>query len=175
MKDPSPFWTFSLTVYSDSAVQEECLCLQDHHGIDVNLLLFCAFVGAVHGAVLSPDDVRQAAGIVEAWHSSVVASLRAARRALKPFAAEPSPITSKAEALRTDVKAVELEAERLEQMMLQGWGAAQLDRWPRSPPAQAVAHNLLALFAIGGGSARELEPPRHLVTAALAAAGQRPG
>src|SRR6202000_1576818 len=49
----SRFWTFSLAVYADPAVQRECLALQDDHGVDVNLLLFCAFVGAVHGVALS--------------------------------------------------------------------------------------------------------------------------
>ena len=34
----SPFWNFSLAVYRASAVQDECLDLQDQFGRDVNLV-----------------------------------------------------------------------------------------------------------------------------------------
>jgi uncharacterized protein (TIGR02444 family) len=42
----SPFLLFSLSVYGSLGVQKECAELQDSFGIDVNLLLFCAFVDA---------------------------------------------------------------------------------------------------------------------------------
>jgi len=78
-----PFWNFSLAVYGASAVQDECLSLQDQFGLDVNLVLFCAFVGAVHGVALTCGDVAAARQEVAQWHDDIVRPLRAARRNLK--------------------------------------------------------------------------------------------
>ena len=58
----SPLWRFSLAVYADATVRQECLELQDEYGVDINLVLFCAFAGAVHGVVLSDRVMREAAG-----------------------------------------------------------------------------------------------------------------
>lgn len=169
-KDQSRFWSFSLTVYSKPDVQKECLDLQDRHAIDVNLILFCAFAGAVHGAVLPDDALKQAAGLVGGWHKDVVINLREARRALKPFATGSSSVASAAGALRNSVKAMELEAERLEQMLLEEWSASRLSAWPRMQAVEATAANIRALLAVGAGSAAEPELPENLVAAAVAAA-----
>lgn len=168
--DRSRFWSFSLIVYGRSAVQRECLDLQDRHGVDVNLLLFCAFVGAVHGAVLPADDLKQAAGLVGEWHGKVVINLREARRALKPFAMGTSTMAAAAGAMRDNVKAMELEAERIEQTMLEHWSTARLGSWPRTQPVEAVTANIRALLALGAGSASAPELPHHLIAAAVAAA-----
>jgi uncharacterized protein (TIGR02444 family) len=117
-EDESRFWTFSLTVYGDPVVQKECLDLQDECGTDVNMLLFCAFVGAVYGAVLSDQAMKEACEFVGAWRHEVVIRLREARRALNAFATT-SPIASPAARLRTGVKALELEAEHIEQTLLE--------------------------------------------------------
>ena len=169
-EDTSPFWRFSLTVYGDPGVQTECLDLQDHCGIDVNLLLFCAFIGAVYGVVLPDRDMKAAAGLVCAWHQDVVGSLRRARRTLKPIATDASPNLSLAAKLRADVMASELEAERIEQMMLERWSKTRIEGWARRRPADAVADNIRTLLSTCGGSARQPELPRHLLAAALAAA-----
>ena len=154
------FWAFSLLVYGNAGVQAECLDLQDGYGIDVNLLLLCAYVGAVHGAILSESELRQAASVVAEWHRSIVKRLRDARRALKPFAVDPSPIVSVAATLRTSVNASELEAERIEQMMLEGWATSRIASLPRARPTEAVTANIHALFAICDGSAQRAEPAR---------------
>jgi uncharacterized protein (TIGR02444 family) len=167
----SRFWRFSLAVYADAAVQRECLTLQDEHGVDVNMLLFCAFAGAAHGVVLSEGAMREAADMVGAWHKDVVGTLRAARRALKPVAAEPGPLNVPVAALRSRVKELELDAERLEQAMLEHWAAAQIGLWPRARPANAVVDNVRTLLAM---SVQKPEPPtlpEHLIAAALTVAG----
>jgi len=79
----SPFWNFSLAVYGANAVQDECLNLQDQFGLDVNLVLLCAFLGAVHGVALTFDDIASARQEVQQWHEHVVRPLRATRRHLK--------------------------------------------------------------------------------------------
>jgi uncharacterized protein (TIGR02444 family) len=165
------FWTFSLAVYRDPAVQQECLALQDRHGIDVNLLLLCAFAGAVHGALLSAEDVKQAEDAVAHWQHDIVTSLRGVRRALKPLAEEKVQLGPQAAALRESVKAAELEAEHIEQQMLERWVTARLAAWPRGEPAAAVTANIRALFA-ATATPQPQGLPAHLIAAALAAAGR---
>lgn len=75
-------WDFSIAVYAAAGVADDYLGLQDRRGIDVNLLLFCGYMGA-GGALLSQDDLRQVSGLVRPWHEDVVKPLRTARRALK--------------------------------------------------------------------------------------------
>ena len=166
----SAFWTFSLTVYADPGVQKECLDLQDHYGVDVNLLLFCAYLGAVHGVVPSDAQIRQVADVVAVWHERVIGRLREARRALKPFATETSQIASIAMALRMRVKDTELEAERVEQIMLEEWGTAHVQDCERAQPSAAVTANIRTLLAMNHGCAGKPNLPNRLIAAALATA-----
>jgi len=72
----SPFWNFSLAVYRASAVQDECLDLQDQFGLDVNLVLLCAFLGAGHGVALTSEDIASARQEVRHWHEQIVFDIR---------------------------------------------------------------------------------------------------
>jgi uncharacterized protein (TIGR02444 family) len=166
----SEFWAFSRVVYDSPGVQQECLSLQDEHGIDVNLLLFCAFIGAMHAAVLSDQAMKEAVTAVGEWHKNVVGRLRAVRRALKPLTMEGSPLASLAVRLRTGVKALELDAERIEQTKLEHWSAPRLATWRRARPADAIVDNVHTLLEISAASGRRPQLPDHLIVAALAAA-----
>jgi uncharacterized protein (TIGR02444 family) len=146
-----PFWNFSLAVYGAGAVQDECLKLQDQFGLDVNLVLLCAFLGAVHGATVTPDDVAAARREVRAWQDDVVHKLRAARRSLKTIGLAPdTKVADAATKLRTLVKAAELEAEHIEQTMLERWAMARLAGRPRGAAPDAVLANLQVLTAAYG-------------------------
>lgn len=117
----SPFWKFSLAVYGTPGVPDACLRLQDQSGADVNVVLYLLWL-AVQGRELSEAQVRQAADSVDSWRAGVVVPLRTARRALKE---PPALLVSEAAAtLRNKVKALELEAERLQQEALYGRGDA---------------------------------------------------
>lgn len=142
----SAFWTFSLAVYGDAAVQRECLDLQDRYGVNVNLLLLCAFVGAVHAKVLSSADVRQAEDVVRGWHSKVVDSLRTARRAIKSFSDDATPIGLNR--IYSSIKEQEFEAERLEQLMLEHWSGSHLHARPKEKSRVAAAENIKSLFDV---------------------------
>src|SRR5262252_1329846 len=109
----SPLWRFSLAVYRGAGVPEECLDVQERFGIDVNLLMLCAYIGVVEGAVLSPSDVADALEASGAWHGSVVKALRQVRRTLKPWGTGEGPFANRVEALRIKVKGAELEAEQI--------------------------------------------------------------
>ena len=112
--DQTPFWRFSGEVYGRPGVAEACLALQDRHGLDVNLLLFCAWAGSC-GRLLDGGDLGLLWLAVRPWQDEVVAPLRSARRWLKQQVSLPEDL---GEAFREEVKAMELQAEMMEQMML---------------------------------------------------------
>jgi uncharacterized protein (TIGR02444 family) len=163
----SLFWNFSIAVYRSSEVQDECLRLQDEFRLDVNLILLCAFLGAVHGVALSAGDIASARQEIGQWHEDIVRPLRSARRALKTIDVADAEAAME---LRTQVKAAELEAERIEQMTLQRWADARLKTWPRAKPADAALDNLQALLSAYGIGAERLDAAQampHLIAAAL--------
>jgi uncharacterized protein (TIGR02444 family) len=170
--EKSEFWAFSRVVYDNPTVRVECLRLQDEHGINVNLLLFCAFIGAEHSAVLSDQAMKDAVTTVVEWHKNVVGRLREVRRALKPLTMVRSPTASLAARLRTGVKALELDAERIEQRRLERWSVARIATWRRARPPDAIVDNVRTLLELSAGSGPRPEFPNHLIVAALAAAGR---
>src|SRR5262245_16737507 len=111
---PSQLWSFSLDLYRRPGAAEACLALQDRHGIDVNLLLAGLYAGK-GGIGLDAEAWALLEGTVGAYHREVVRPLRAARRALKPLEGGAGP----ARQLRSAVKAAELDAEHLEQLMIE--------------------------------------------------------
>ncbi|NVO13246.1 MAG: TIGR02444 family protein [Rhodoplanes sp.] len=137
----SPFWRFSLATYRKSGVAEACLALQDGLGVDVNVLLFVLWLGA-QGRRL--DDVEMQFVLDEAagWAGEVVVPLRTVRRRLKDDA--PLVATEAAQAFRTQVKRLELEAERLEQEALFGL-AGRIAGGERTSPEVAIRANVDAL------------------------------
>jgi len=166
----SPFWNFSLAVYRASAVQDECLDLQDQFGLDVNLVLLCAFLGAVHGVALTSEDIASARRKAGPWNEDIVKTLRVARRRLKTIELKDAEAAKAAAQLRSQVKAAELESERIEQAMLEQWAAARLAAWPRGNARDAVPANLQALLAAYGIGPERLiaaHAMKHLIAAAL--------
>ena len=143
----SPFWNFSIAVYGASAVQDECLNLQDQLGLDVNLILLCSFIGAGHGVALTSNDIASARQVVGQWNEDIVKPLRTARRHLKTIELRDAAAMQAARQLRAQVKAAELESERIEQMMLEQWANARLAAWPRGKFRDAIVANLQALLA----------------------------
>ena len=112
---PSPFWTFSLAVYGREGVPPACLVLQDSGGADVNVVLYALFLGR-SGRAIDAATAGRIAATIEPWRAGIVAVLRTARRALKE---PPGPFEGPAvDHLRKNVKAAELEAERIQQEML---------------------------------------------------------
>jgi uncharacterized protein (TIGR02444 family) len=108
----SPFWRFSLRFYRLPKVANACIALQEEAGIDVNLLMFLLWQ-ATHKRALSLIEVGELESRIGPWREATVIPLRSVRRALKSPPALVAPTT--AEAFRTRIKAIELEAERLQQ------------------------------------------------------------
>jgi len=164
----SLFWTFSIAVYAAGGVAEECLGLQERLELDVNLLLFAAYMGAVERVRLSPQDVEGANAAVAEWHAEIVRPLRAARRALKaPSQDDANPLHAANASLRLQVKRAELEAEKIEQAMLWHWSRDHLHDFQHD--AGALAGNLRGVLAHYGDA--DAPSPR-LIESALAYAAR---
>jgi uncharacterized protein (TIGR02444 family) len=112
------FWQFSLAVYMAPGAGDECLAVQEDYGVDVNVLLFCAWLAHARKVALTPQDVDAIRAEVGAWHEGAVKPLRGVRRYMKNVAGDDVA------ALRARVKAAELEAEQLEQAMLFSYAEA---------------------------------------------------
>ena len=111
-----PFWDFSLDVYMSEGVGAACLELQDAHELDVNILLFCMWVGASGRGALTADQMFAVTGAVEEWHHDVVRALRAVRVRMKGGVGDsPAELT---ESLRQRIQKAEIDCEHTEQLML---------------------------------------------------------
>jgi uncharacterized protein (TIGR02444 family) len=143
-------WDWTLRAYGQAGVPEACLALQDDHGQNTSLLLWAVWAEAADPMLLS-----RAADIARRWEALALTPIRDVRRALKP--AFEGVEAHEREALREDVKAVELRAERvlmesLEALTDEHGGAHALAAlqaasaaWGRPAPPDALAALAAAL------------------------------
>jgi uncharacterized protein (TIGR02444 family) len=144
--ETTPFWRFSLHFYRQSGVSDACIALQDDCGVDVNLLLFLFWL-ADDGQLLSADEVRKLDDKVRDWRNLTIIPIRDARRKLKGAQTLVDP--GKQEAFRNKVKAIELDAERLQQEALYAFTqSGPLGK--HAPPAAAARGNVSAYERIMG-------------------------
>jgi uncharacterized protein (TIGR02444 family) len=166
-------WAFALVIYAKPCVAEACLALQDEAGVDVMLLLTTAFAAVKHRLLLTPDEIRTLNEACRLWREQIVRPLRAIRSGLKTG---PQPAPSEAtEQFRSQVKALELAAEKLENKLL-------VECLPLRPPEKetvrpeqlrTVLENVVSVFAEGRGAApkaRHLSLIDTIVEAAIPAA-----
>jgi uncharacterized protein (TIGR02444 family) len=104
------FWDWALEAYARPGVEPACLALQDVHRQSVPYLLWAAWA-AREGRVLAATTLQDGAALAQVWTTASIGPLRAARRSLK--APVPGLADDEREAFRGQVKALELQAERL--------------------------------------------------------------
>ena len=126
-------WDWARTVYAADGVEEACLELQDTAGQNVCLLLWAGWCAA-EGRRADEDTLEAASDTARAWQETAIAPLRAVRRALKPRA--PDLEDGAREAVRTQVKTVELEAER--QLLTALEALAPAPSGPPRPPLDTL-------------------------------------
>ena len=108
-------WDFSLLHYALPGVAEACLQLQDGHGANVNLLLWCVWLEQ-RGLVLDEVRLRNAQQRIHSWDEHYVIPLRHLRRRMK---AEFGVADAAIEQLRNQIKQAELLAEKQLQLLLE--------------------------------------------------------
>jgi uncharacterized protein (TIGR02444 family) len=151
------FWRFSLAIYAQDEVAQECLALQDALNVDVNLLLFCAWTGT-RGVVLSKADIDAASDTVGAWQEKVVRPLRGVRRELRLLGNDQS--------FRPKVKEIELDAEQTEQATLFAyWQSIEKGR-ARTSAHDAIEQNIKEYIGISSGGTRGKVSASYLIAAA---------
>ena len=136
---PSAFWDFSVRFYAQPGVAAACLDLQDQAGADVNVVLYLFFV-ATRSRQLDESTLATLDAAVAAWRDEVVRPLRTARRHLKACAA---PFCGDVAAqLRSDIKRSELDAEHIQQQVLERLFPPSSTGTTASSPAAAVHASL---------------------------------
>lgn len=121
MRSPRPeleadSWAFALATYARPGVAEACLALQNELGVDVMLLLMATFAAVKHRILLAPDEINTLDASCRPWREQIVRRLRTIRTELKTGPAPaPGGVT---EPFRAQVKALELQAEKIENQLL---------------------------------------------------------
>ena len=159
----SPFWRFSLQFYRVPKVADACIALQEEAGVDVNLLLFLLWQ-ARQRRRLSTSDVAAVEAKIAPWRDATVIPLRSVRRSLKSPPALVEAAT--AEAFRNRIKAVELEAERLQQEAMFALAPVGTEG---SDPGDAARANVAAYEAM-----RAVRFPQEAAATVLAAFASMP-
>jgi uncharacterized protein (TIGR02444 family) len=146
-------WAFALAIYARPGVAEACLTLQNEAGVDVMLLLTTTFAAVKHRLLLTADESRTLDEACRPWRVQIVWPLRTLRTGLKTG---PQPAPSEAtEPFRSQVKALELAAEKLQNKLL-------VECLPLRPPEKetvrpeqlrTVLENVVSLFAEGRSTA----------------------
>ncbi len=162
----SAFWTFTLGVYGREGVRPSALHLQEARGADVNLLLYAMWRASLG---LPPFDNAHAAALasrVRAWREAVVEPLRAVRTGLRGGVAHVPG--DEAEGLRKRTLELEIEAERVEQAVIEAADPSARGRKAGAADPAAVAANLAAVMVLGDGplDAADVAALRALVAAA---------
>ena len=132
------FWNWSLAAYDRTEVRDAALTLQDRHGLNVNICLWCCWLaqeGRDASSVL-PDAIAR----LEPWSAEITQSIRNVRRRLKE--------SRRGERLYKAVLACELDAEHVEQDILFDLA----DRAPAASPTPATAAHALDAYARQSGA-----------------------
>jgi uncharacterized protein (TIGR02444 family) len=132
-------WTFATRVYANTDVARMALAVQDDHGVNVALMIFCVWCGR-DGILLREADITAASSAIEAWDRSVVQPLRQARRAAKAAARENAAIA----AFRRGVQDSETRAEQIALALLFAW---RNKAHPARGDAPAAGENIAAYLS----------------------------
>jgi len=142
----SAFWTWTLEFYRRPGVQPAVIRLQDARGADVNLLIYAAWSAALGLPVFDRERAAALADAVAAWRTTAIEPLRAVRTTLRAGVANVPE--EEAKALRGQVLKLEIEAERIEQAVIEAATPGAAGREAGEPRPDDVAANLAAVMAL---------------------------
>ena len=117
MKFPkSELWDYSTQTYRLPGVEKACLKLQDSVGADVNVILYCCWLGDKR-QLLKDQDLITLARSPSPWQNAILKPLRNARRMMKQhIIAMPAELLDQTISNMTEM---EINAERMEQQSLE--------------------------------------------------------
>jgi uncharacterized protein (TIGR02444 family) len=151
MTTPESFWNFAVRTYRCEGIPEACIALQDERGADVNVVLFCCWMGATRGE-FEDESFDRVLEFSRAWADHVVRPLRAVRTWMKfEGCPDPAMLVENCMNLRERIKKVELQAEQLQENVMQ----SIVDAIPGvtlgvAEQARAAMANLSRYFAAEG-------------------------
>lgn len=145
----------ALALYGREGVSGACLLLQQRTGLDVNVLLMAAWMGARRKRRLGTAEVARARALVADWHAEIVKPLRAIRQRLKSGPA-PAP-SEQTKQLRAKVQAIEISAELIELAQLQSLADELACGLPVADEAGNSADNMLHVAQIFAGRPADAE------------------
>ena len=111
-----PFWDFSYGIYGKDGVSPALIGFQDRHGMDVNMLFLCLWMGHSGRGVLDTAAMAQALAVSRGWNPEIVCGLRALRIRLRSGVAHVPKELS--DAVRRQILEIEIDCEHVEQMAL---------------------------------------------------------
>ena len=140
-------WDYSLAYYARDNVPQFLLALQDQYDLDVNLILLAIWAGAELGLLLKEEHFSKLDAAACEWRENVVKPLRTVRRAFKNFKTIEIP---RARDIRGGIKAAELDAEYVAQIMLTNKISDLTKVATTNKYADAVTANLNSYFKYAG-------------------------
>ena len=165
-REPTAFWRFSLATYGDPEVAAACLALQDLCSADVNLLLYCCWLGQ-SGRALDKRALRGALRAVAELQSNIIRPLRQSRRALRR--APRGMPKAWAKELKDRLATAEIDLEYVEQRLLLAAAKRLTPTTERSSCMAIASASKLCCEAIASGLIpQHIERERSLVSCSMA-------
>ena len=141
----NPFRVFSRALRDDRDAAAACRALQAREGLDVNLLLFCAWSGR-HGHALTTGQIGRLRAASMPWQTGVTARLSGARACMAGQDGAPVSADDDPESLAAAIGWAEDEADRIEQNMLY----RLLPLASGDPDVGAMVNNIHGYFGLMG-------------------------
>lgn len=110
------FWSISSRMYSAPTIERACLHLQDKFACNINILLYCCWIAWRFGVRLDTETLKHLNDAISPFHQNITAPLRTTRLQLAQHAENLS--TEVHAALKRHFVSLEIQAERVEQMIL---------------------------------------------------------
>ncbi len=113
------FWQYSLRVYALPGVADLCLLWQEQYGINVNILLWSAWLEH-EGVQVTDALLDEVIAGADPWGEKVIVTIRNLRRDLKKRDLGPVGIPKSLSSMRESLLKTELKAEQCLQSWLYG-------------------------------------------------------
>lgn len=117
-----PFLNFSCQIYEKT--QDILLGMQQRHGLNIHLLLFCLWFADSNQGLLTKMNIKKSLTAIHIWHERIVLPLRALRQTLKN-----SDLSTWQAQVRRDIFDTEIMAEQIEELILADAAPQKISRY----------------------------------------------